>query len=819
MAIPLFVAAVLTMNAPTPMPATASTQLRYDQPARIWEQALPVGNGRLGAMIFGSPDDELIQLNDATFWSGGGPRDWNNPAAKDVLPKVREAVFAGRYQEAEALCKKMQGPYTQSYLPLADLRLTFPNAAPRTIVDYQRVLDLDSATVTVRYREGNTTYTREVYASFPDQLIVVRLSADQPGKITLVAALSSQVQSTPSCADHDTLVLRGQAPVHADPGYLGDLPDAIRYAPGNDGGLRFEVRVEPRVKSGRMSIADGRLAIENADAVTLRLSAATSFNGSHRSAAREGRDESAAAAAPLAAAAKLDDATLRARHVADHQALFRRVRLDLGSDPEAEALATDARIERFASGKPDPALAALLFNYGRYLLIACSRPGGQPANLQGLWNKEMRPPWSSNYTININTQMNYWPAEATNLSECHLPLMDFIGELATNGRETARVNYGAGGWVSHHNSDLWRQSAPVGNFGEGNPMWANWSLSNAWLCQHLWEHYAFTGDRAFLRERAWPLMRGAAEFYLDTLVPDAEGRLVTVPSTSPEASFTTPDGAAGSVSQASTMDMSILRDLFTNCIEAATILDIEPEFAHRLAEVRSRLYPLQIGARGQLQEWFADFMEQDVHHRHVSHLFGLYPGREITPASGKFYEAARRTLEIRGDDGTGWSLAWKINFWARFREGDRAYRLIQFLLRPVDLGEATRYDGGGGVYPNLFDAHPPFQIDGNFGYTAGLAEMLLQSHEQTPEGVRILHLLPALPSAWPAGSVTGLRARGGYEADIRWAGGRLAESTIRATRDGGVRILCGNNEATLQLRAGQNVHLDQHLSPPAEGNF
>jgi alpha-L-fucosidase 2 len=813
MSIPFFLASALSMT--TSLPAPASTVLRYDQPARAWEQALPVGNGRLGAMIFGSPDEELIQLNDATFWSGGGPRDWNNPAAKDVLPEIRAAVFAGRYQEAEALCKKMQGPFTQSYLPLADLRLTFPSDAPRTVVAYHRMLDLDSATVTVRYREGDTTYTREVYASFPDQLIVVRLTADQPGKITLHAALSSQVQSTPSSAGDNTLILRGQAPVHADPSYLGKRPDAIRYAPGDDGGLRFEVRVEPHVEGGRVSLADGRLAIENADAVTLRLSAATSFNGSHRSAAREGRDESAAAAAPLAAASKWDDATLRARHVADHQALFRRVRLDLGSEPGAEALATDVRLARFVGGNPDPALAALLFNYGRYLLIACSRPGGQPANLQGLWNKDMRPPWSSNYTININTQMNYWPAEVTNLSECHLPLMDFIGELAANGRETARINYGAGGWVSHHNSDLWRQSAPVGNFGEGNPMWANWSLSNAWLCQHLWEHYAFTGDRAFLRERAWPLMRGAAEFYLDTLVPDAEGRLVTVPSTSPEASFTTPEGEAASVSQASTMDMSILRDLFTNCIEAAAILEIEPEFARRLAETRARLYPLQIGARGQLQEWFADFMEQDVHHRHVSHLFGLYPGREITPASGKFFDAARRSLEIRGDDGTGWSLAWKIAFWARFRDGDRAYRLVQFLLRPVGVSGATRYDGGGGVYPNLFDAHPPFQIDGNFGYTAGLAEMLLQSHEQTPEGVRVLDLLPALPAAWPAGSVTGLRARGGFTVDARWADGQLAEATIHAGQDGPVCVQSGKAATVLTLRDGQTVRLTGSLQPEA----
>lgn len=534
----------------------------------------------------------------------------------------------------------------------------------------------------------------------------------------------------------------------------------------------------------------------------LIISAGTSFNGFDKSPGRQGRDPAVIASDHLSLAAKRTWDDLLERHLANYQLFFRRVSLDLGAATGANDLPTDERLKRFAQGQADPGLNALVFQYGRYLLIASSRSGGQPANLQGIWSDLMRPPWSSNWTININTQMNYWPAEVTNLAECHQPLFDFIGELAANGRRTAETNYGARGWVSHHNADLWRQSAPVGNWGQGDPVWANYALSGPWLCQHLWEHYAFGGDQKFLRERAWPLMKGSAEFCLDWLIEDNRGHLVTAPSASPEIGFVTPAGVKGVVSMATTMDMSIIWDLFTNCIAAARELGIEPEFAAKLKAARAKLYPPKIGARGQLQEWFGDFMEQDVHHRHVSHLFGLHPGRQFTPrGTPRLAAAARRSLQLRGDDGTGWSIAWKINFWARLEDGDRAHKLLSEQLKLIE-SNSVNYSHGG-TYPNLFCAHPPFQIDGNFGASAGIAEMLLQSHGGE------IHLLPALPSAWPSRHFEGLRGRGGYTVAVAWRKGQLKSATLRATQTGPCRVR--TNRPVKVVLNGKVVRTDRPL--------
>lgn len=755
-------------------------KLWYKEPASRWEEALPIGNGRIGGMVYGGDRKEVVALNEDTLWSGY-PRDTQNYDALRYLERVREMIFSGKYKEAEQLIDaKMLARRTESYQPLGNLEMEHPGDAPAT--DYYRDLDLETGIAGVSYRRGDRRYKREIFVSAPDQVMVVHYTAAEGASLDLTVALNSPLPYECRAIPEGTgLQMTGTAPSHVADNYRGDHPQSVLFEEGR--GISFVTEVRVVQEWGTAAAAQEEIRIEGASSITILLAAATNFRGYQVMPTTKGAEEAASGcAAVLDAAQKLGYRELRRRHAEDHQALFSRVEIELGRSDDS-LLPTNERLERYRSGNEDPALEALYFQYGRYLLMTSSRPGTQPAHLQGIWNPRIQPPWNSNYTTNINTQMNYWPAEVCNLSECHEPLFDLIRDLSETGSRTARIHYGARGWVAHHNVDLWRTSTP----SDGEASWAFWPMGGVWLCQHLWEHFAFTGDDAFLRQTAYPLMKGAAEFCLDWLVPAPDGRLVTAPSTSPENKFLTGDGERCSVSAGSTMDMTLIRELFEHCIQAAGLLGTDHEWSGQLSATLERMAKPQIGPDGRLMEWSENFKEAEPGHRHVSHLYGLYPGNSITPKeTPELAEAARLSLESRISQGgghTGWSCAWLINLYARLGDGESAYRFVHTLL-------------ARSTYPNLFDDHPPFQIDGNFGGAAGIAEMLLQSDR---DGIE---LLPSLPEAWSTGRVGGLKARGGYTVDIVWQEGRLAEARIQASRPGWCRIGCLNHTLRVSLSNG-----------------
>ena len=754
-------------------------KLWYDQPAKYFEEALVLGNGHQGATVFGGIATDKIYLNDLTLWSGEPVNANMNPQAYKNLPAVRKALQEKNYKKASELIKKLQGKFSESYAPLGTLFLEI-NDDPY-ITDYYRELDIDQAIAKVKTTSNNNIIEREYLVSNPDKIVAIHLTSKKAGALGFTVYFQSLLQHT-TTNTNNTIQINGVAPVKADPVYVQKTRNAIMY--DSKKGTRFSANIQIQSTSGEIKKTDSSLSLVGATEATIYISMATSFNGFDKDPATKGLNNVAIAESQLNHAKQIGWGEIKKQHIKDYQSYFKRVELKL-ADKDLVNLPTDERLKRYAKGESDPYLETLYFQYGRYLLISSSRTPGVPANLQGLWNHYLQPPWSSNYTININAEENYWLAENTNLSEMHQPFLQFIGNLSTTGKITAKTFYNMPGWVAHHNSDIWAMSNPVGNFGNGDPSWANWTMGGTWASAHLWEHYLFTQDQNFLEQKAYPLMRGAAEFCLAFLIPDSSGQLITSPSTSPENTFKTPSGFVGSVLSGGTSDLAMTRELFLDIIAAQKILKNDNDFALKISAALNNLHGYQVGKAGNLQEWYYDWEDNEPKHRHQSHLYGLFPGTHVTvDKTPTIAAAAKRSLEIKGDETTGWSKGWRINLWARLKDGDHAYKMYRELLKYVPPDETKEnYTNAGGTYPNLLDAHPPFQIDGNFGGAAAVAEMLVQSNAD------YIELLPALPKAWPAGAVKGIKTRGNYEIDMSWSAGQVTNVKIKSNTQATAKVL------------------------------